>query len=215
MAEIVPAILSENFADIARQLKLVEGKVAWAQIDIADGIFVPHHTWERADDLKEVEGKLKLEIHLMIDQPEHYIAEWLQVADRILVHPESTTQLTEIWRVMENRSVQLGVALLLDTPLEVIKPVAEHLALVQLMGIKKVGQQGQEFDEKVLERVTLLRERYPNVKISVDGGVSLSNAAQLVAAGADYLVVGSALWRTADPLATLQQFNDIIARRQG
>jgi ribulose-phosphate 3-epimerase len=214
MAEIIPAILSENFAAIRRQLDQVAAVATWVQLDIADGIFVPKHTWEQASDLMAVEGKFKIEAHLMIEQPEHYLADWIAVADRILIHPESTEQLVEIFAQVENLPTQLGLSLLIDTPLKVIAPWVEKVSVVQLMGIAKVGEQGQPFDERVLERVKLLRATYPNVKISVDGGVSLDNAAQLVAAGADYLVVGSALWRTSDPLATLQQFNNAIVRRQ-
>lgn len=214
MPEIIPAILSKDFADIKRKLDQVGEATKWVQLDIADGLLVPSHTWERSADLMEVTGKFKIEVHLMIEQPEHYIAEWWQVADRILIHPESTEKLADIFAQVENRVVQMGLSLMLDTPLKVVEPWLEKVSLVQLMGIEKVGVQGEPLDERVLERVKTLRAMYPSVKISVDGGVTMDNAAALVAAGADYLVVGSALWHSSDVVTTLQQFNDIIARRQ-
>jgi ribulose-phosphate 3-epimerase len=207
--EIIPAIVPKNFTELQAKLGRLEGAVAWAQIDIADGLFTPDYTWDNAEDLNQLEGKTKLEVHLMVEEPEAVITDWLRVADRIIVHPESTAKLEQIFTEVNEApqgARRLGLALLLDTPLEKLAPWLTKINLVQLMGIESIGHQGEPFAPATLERVRALRERAPDVTISVDGGVNLANAKSLVAAGANQLVIGSAIWQAPDPLAALAQF---------
>ena len=88
----------------------------------------------------------------------------------------------------------------------------ERLDVVQLMGIAKLGEQGLPFDERVIRRVQILRQRLPNLAIAVDGGVNLDNAPTLIAAGATRLVVGSALWRAKDLPKALKQWQQLLAK---
>jgi ribulose-phosphate 3-epimerase len=145
-----------------------------------------------------------------IEQPELYLKEWMRVADRIIVHPESTSHLDQIIKEFEHSPVKLGVALLLQTELEKFAAELERVSLIQLMGIEKIGHQGELFAEQTLERVRLLREQYPSVTISVDGGVTLENAPRLIAAGANQLVIGSAIWQAADPIAAIKEFQKLV-----
>ena len=203
--QIIPAIVPRDFKELADKLGRLEGLVEWAQIDIADGLFAPNITWENAPDLLQLDGKIKLEVHLMIEQPELYLAEWQKVVDRIIVHPEATAQLPQILKQLEHSPVKLGLALLLETPLETLAPYFESVKLIQLMSIAKIGHQGEPFAPAALERVRRLRELAPSVTISVDGGVSLENAQALVAAGADHLVIGSAIWQSGDVVKTINE----------
>ncbi len=195
MAEFIPAILETDFNEIKRKLKLLEGQVDWVQIDIADGDFVPDVTWSDPAALAALNGQLKIEVHLMTRTPELELKDWLLAADRIIFHHEATTNSAAILDLFEHSPVEKIVALLLETPLEVIAPYADRLDGVQLMGIANVGQQGQPFDEQVIERVQELRRRYVDLSIGIDGGVNLQNAPQLIAAGANRLAVGSAFWQ--------------------
>ena len=122
MTEIIPAILEQDFKIIAKKITQVEGLTNWVQIDVADGLFVPGYTWENFEDLNQVDGKIKIEVHLMIEQPEHYLADWMQVADRIIVHHEATENILKIIESFEPVPVKLGVALLLPTSLAVLEP---------------------------------------------------------------------------------------------
>lgn len=211
MVEIIPAIVETDFQEIRKKIDLVDGLTEWVQIDIADGLFAANFTWENWTDLNELGGQAKVEVHLMVEQPEHYLADWMKVADRVIIHPESTVKLPQIMAQFAHSAVKLGAALLLETPPETIYPVLDKFALVQFMGIKKIGQAGEPFASEVLEKVRALRASHPEAKIAVDGGVNLENAPELLAAGADILVVGSAIWESADPVKTVAEFKKLTS----
>ena len=211
MVEIIPAIIGKDFTEVFTQIEKIGAQAKWLQLDISDGLFTPRYTWQEPADLDVVEGNSKLEAHLMIEEPEVYIDEWLKVADRITIHYEATDKLDQIVEKFKNLPNKLGVSLMLATPLEVLDKHIAHLDTVQLMGIEKIGYQGQEFSERVVGRVRALRAKYPDVRIQVDGGVNLANAPALIAAGATGLVVGSGIWQAADPLAALAQFQKLTS----
>lgn len=209
MIEIVPSIIGSSFTDIQAKITKLEGLTTWAQLDIADGRFVKNTTWQTSDDLEFIEGKLKLEAHLMIEEPEEVVANWLGVIDRLIIHYESTDHLTEIISAAGARRVEAGIALLLETPLEVVRPWLDQVKVVQLMGIKKLGFYGEEFDERVLSRVETLRSWWPHGIIAVDGGVKLDTAPQLITAGANQLVIGSAIWQSDNLKEAIDNFQQL------
>lgn len=211
MAEIVPAVLESGPAAAREKILRLDGLAGWIQVDIADGEFVAVTTWRSPDELKGLGSRFKIEVHLMIKRPEETLRGWMEVADRVIVHPEATERLGDILATLAASPVESGVALLLSTPLVMVEPHLNSVDLVQLMGIAEIGFQGQPFDSRVLERVRFLREKHPDVKIAVDGGVNLGNAEKIFTNGADNLAVGSALWRSADPTAALRQFQKIAA----
>jgi len=157
----------------------------------------------------EVEGKTKIEAHLMIEKPEEVLSEWINFVDRVIVHVESTEHLAEIVDIFEHhKTVELGLALLISTPVEKIEPYADKIKLVQLMSIDKLGFHGQPFDIKVVDKVKELRTQYPNLKIQVDGGISLEEAKLLKEVGVDVVVVGSKIWNN-DVESTIKEFQVI------
>ncbi|MBI2099882.1 MAG: hypothetical protein HYT48_00910 [Candidatus Vogelbacteria bacterium] len=211
MAEIIPAILGDNFKTVERHLAQVDALVAWAHLDVSDGLFAPYLSWQQPENLNEITSKIKIEAHLMIEQPEEYLPEWINVADRIIVHYEATEKLEHILATFEPLAVKFGLALLLPTPLEVVESYINKVDVIQLMGIAEIGQQGYPFEERVFGRVKTLRAKYPDVTISIDGGVSLQNAKQLIAAGANRLVVGSAIWQSKNVEKTIKKFQQLAA----
>ena len=136
MIEIVPAIIGHEFKELQTKIGLVEDLVKWVQIDVMDGLFASSYSWHNPVDLQTLDGKTKLEIHLMVEEPEHELAEWLKVADRILIHYESTQQLPKILETFTHSPVKFGLVLLLETPLEVLDQYAGKLEHIQLMGIR-------------------------------------------------------------------------------
>ncbi len=208
MAEIIPAIVSHDFAVVRERVALLEGLSDWVHLDVADGLFVAGYTWQGAEQLQALDGKIKIEIHLMVEQPEKDLTDWLRVADRLLIHPESTEHLNEILN-QASEHVEIGLAILLETPLESLAEFLTRVKAVQLMGIKRLGQHGEPFEEAVISRVQFLRTRYPGVKISIDGGVNGETGRRCLAAGADRLVVGSAIWQSSDPLNVLRLLQTI------
>lgn len=213
MVEIIPAILEPDFIAVADKIRQIEGRAEWVHLDITDGHFVPSVSWQTPQDLGSIDGRTRLEAHLMIEHPEEVIENWAQVVDRIIVHYESTENLLEIIDAIDQSPlpVEIGLALLLPTPLGVVERHAVKLDVIQLMGITRVGYQGQSFDPLVLERIKFLHEKYPDVKISLDGGVNLENVSQLVVAGADNIIVGSGIWK-GDAVGNLKKFQDAIGR---
>ena len=213
MAEIIPAIIGQNFSEIKEKINQIEGLVNWVQIDIAAGLFAPAYTWENSEDLFQLSGKVKVEVHLMVEQPEHYVVDWLKVADRVIIHLESTYQLPIILKqfdpVAGGLPVKAGLALLLETPLEKLKEFQHQVDLIQLMSIEKIGRHGEVFDERTPARVKALRAMWPDVTISVDGGINLENGKRLVAVGANNLVVGSEIWNSRNVPVVIQEFQKL------
>jgi len=217
MIEIIPAIIPKSFADFTEKLSQVSRYVPVVQIDICDGKFTGEKSWPYSI---EEEGfpfweEVTFEIDLMVENPDLVVDEWVHAgAERIVVHfesfPDAPSTQTFINTFKEKFfspgsavSVGVGLAINMDTPLEEIEPLFPCIDFLQCMGIARIGYQGEPFDERVLGRVSDLRARYPDLVISVDGGVSEDSAPKLESAGANRLVVGSAIFRSGDISGTI------------
>lgn len=220
--EIIPAILPQDFAELEEKVGMVKDFVKTVQIDVCDGQFTPAPSWpyRKRDDaferiIHEDEGmpgweKLNFEIDLMVNKPEEVADEWVTAgAARIVIHAESKGDIAAAIAALADR-VEIGLALNIDTPLSAIEPHRDAIQFIQCMGIDRVGFQGQEFDERAVGRVREIRLAYPGLPISVDGGVSLETAPELIAAGADRLVVGSAIFESDNFIETIQSFKRIV-----
>ncbi len=222
-AEIIPAILPLDFAEVEEKTSYLRGWVKTIQIDVCDGQFVPNATWpyRKHDDSfekisREEEGfpgwdEFDFEIDLMANRPEDLVDAWVSAgAARIIIHAEVAGDVAAAIANLEGR-VEVGLALNVDTPLDAITPHREKINFVQLMGIDTIGFQHQPFDEKVLGRIKEVRMKFPGLPISVDGGVSLDTAADLIAAGADRLVVGSAIFGAENIIQAVEDFKNLTA----
>jgi len=216
---IIPAIIAKDFEELKAKLARVEGLVSWAQIDVMDGVFVSPTTWREPADLEKINSAINLEAHLMVEKPENIIDGWLNSpVRRILLHYESTDAETikKLLGKIADSGKSSGIALKLETPLWVVDFLSEtllatrySLTSIQLMSISEIGYHGHPFEEKVLDRIKTLREKYPNVTISVDGGVSLENASKIIFAGADNLLVGNAIFKSGNIKETIEKFKNI------
>lgn len=212
MKEIIPAIIPKNFEDLEEKMSNVLKLVPIVQVDVLDGSLVPARSWPYQSQskrdtffdgiIKEEQGfpfwrELEFEAHLMVREPERIIDDWITAgASRIIIQLEGASDFQKSLEAIAGR-VTFGVAIALDTPNEILASVAESISVIQCMGwnFSELGFQGRPFDERIIDRVRQLRQRYPKHIISVDGGVNLENAPKLLSAGADRLVVGSALWQ--------------------
>lgn len=227
--------MPKSFEELEQYAEQFSGLVGTVQIDVMDGLFVPETSWPYSTDgtldsaFKEIVGKdktlpetetLSYELDLMVVNPEKSVKSWTQIgAKRVIFHIESIEDKQWFWKQLAHVKspapefgvfgVEIGLAMNITTANEEIYPHIEKLDFVQCMGITKIGFQGQPFDERVLPKVEDLRERYPELIISVDGGVSLETAPQLIDAGANRLVAGSAILKSEDVEKTIKEFQNI------
>ncbi len=211
MPEIIPAIIAKDITELETKLYAVDGLVSWAQIDVMDGVFTHQKSWNTPQELDDINVSINLEAHLMIQNPEKAIDAWIaSKVRRIIVHYESTTpdSIESTVKKIQNAGKEAGVVLKLQTPLWVLDFLMEKVSLdvVQLMGIDEIGAYGHPFNEKTIEHIRDLRNKYPDVHISIDGGVSLENAQKILDAGADRLVIGSALFKSENIADALKLF---------
>jgi ribulose-phosphate 3-epimerase len=209
MTEIIPAIIGSKFQEIKDKIQQVEGLTEWVQIDVMDALFVPPYTWQNPGDVSELDGKTKIEVHLMVEKPELVISDWFEAADRIIVHVEASDYIEEIIEKMQHRHNKLGLALNLETPIETLEPYYKVANVVQLMGIADIGYQGHPFDNKVLNKIRACRAKFPDATIQIDGGITLETGLQCLEAGANNLVVGSAIWESGEVAETIKKFQSL------
>lgn len=211
---ISPSFLSADFLELGSAAKLINSSRAeWFHLDIMDGLFVPNISYGMPviKALRRSTDKI-LDVHLMIEKPERYIAEFKECgSDMLTVHAESTIHLHRTLQAIRNHGMMSGVALNPSTPLSAIEEVLPMADMVLLMSVNP-GFGGQKFIDSSLDKVRRLRkmidQRGLNTLIQIDGGVSLDNCAELFDAGCNVLVAGNAVFGSSDPVATISAMLD-------
>ena len=209
MIEIIPAIIPKFFQEIEEKIKLVEPYVDWVQLDVMDGKFVNNLTWTNPNDLKSLNTNLNLEVHLMINNPEEAIDDWIESGvKRIIIHYESTDKHKEIIEKVKRAGLEIGLAINPETSIEVIDEFYKDIDLVLIMSVNP-GFGNQDFLNESVDKIRQLRERYKNVNIEVDGGVNLETAPNVIKAGANILISGSAIFKSNNIEQTIKQLRKI------
>ncbi|MEG1665061.1 MAG: ribulose-phosphate 3-epimerase [Mucinivorans sp.] len=205
---ISPSLLSADFLNLGTQCAMLnQSQAQWFHLDIMDGSFVPNISYGLpvVEAVRRATTK-QLDVHLMIDHPENYIAQFKAVgADVITIHAEATHHLHRLLQSIHDQGALAGVALNPATPLCLLEEVLSLSDMVLLMSVNP-GFGGQKFIETTYSKIERLRGGmgYRGI-IQVDGGVNTHNAAQLFAAGADCLVAGSAVFGSVDPQKTIEE----------
>ena len=218
MIEIVPSILSADFARLGDEIARVErGGAKMLHLDVMDGHFVPNLTIGPpvVESLRKATG-LHLDVHLMIENPERYVTAFVQAgANSVSVHYEATYNLDGVLGMIRKAGAMAGVVLNPATPVAVLQEVVEVADYVLLMSVNP-GFGGQILIPYVLEKVrqlvSLRAEKKLALPIEIDGGVHLENVAEVVRAGCDWIVTGSAIFHSGDPEATLREMREIAVR---
>ena len=211
MPIIAPSLLAANFLNLDAECKMLNKSEAdWYHLDIMDGRFVPNISY--GPMLVEVFRKATTkvcDVHLMIEEPGNYAEHFKNAgADNLSVHIEACQHLHRNIQQIKSLGMKAGVAINPHTPVSALSDILADIDLVCMMSVNP-GFGGQKFIPYTLEKIKQLRkmidERGLTVHIEIDGGVTVENASSIIAAGADVLVAGNTVFKSADPIATIAQ----------
>jgi len=209
MIEILPSLLSADFARLGAHIAEVEAAGAtMLHFDVMDGHFVPNLTMGTPvlQSIRKI-TRAHLDVHLMITNPDVFVPVFIEAgADSVSVHQETCPHLDRTLRLIQSEGAQAGVVLNPSTPVSTLDEVLDVLDFVLIMSVNP-GFGGQKFLPNSLNKVRQLAERRQRLglsfKIEIDGGIGASNAADVVRAGAEWLVAGNSVFGAPDPGAAL------------
>ena len=215
--KLAPSILSADFADLKSALTQCEsGGAHWIHIDVMDNQFVPNLTIG-PPVVKSLRSKTNkfFDVHMMVIDPENLVEPFAKAgADMISFHVEATNDIQSVIDLIKATGTQVGLSIKPSTELSSIEPYYDQLDLILVMSVEP-GFGGQGYIKSSTERVVKIKKRLTElclqdqVLIEVDGGIKLHNAKEVIDAGADVLVAGSAVFGTSDPVQTIKDFYNL------
>lgn len=204
MVQIAPSMLAADFLHLEKDVKMVNDYADLFHLDIMDGVFVPNlsYGFPVVEAIASM-AKKPLDVHLMIVHPENYVKRFAEVgAGMISFHLNATEDPDAVLAAIRESGAKAGLVINPDIPVESLYPHLKNCDYILLMSVF-AGFGGQKFIEDTYQRVRTLKAEIDRqgleIPIEVDGGVSASNAAALVAAGAEILVAGSAVFKAESP----------------
>jgi len=212
--KIVPAILSADPKTLNNDLKEIEPYSDLLQVDVMDNVFVPNMT-PQAEQLKILDTKIPLDIHLMVKEPsEEYLMSFINAnpklkINNITVHYEACENLRKTLNFIKSKSIKAGIAINPKTSLSVIEPYLDEVDMILVMTVEP-GFSGQGFIEAALTKVTELRKLKPEMDIEVDGGINDKTAALAAKAGANLFVANSFIFKAEDKITAIKKLKAAV-----
>lgn len=216
---VVPSLPAESFDEISKIAHLLEHVAVGFQIDIVDGVFVPHTSWpfneasptQSLAQIQRITASFEVEMDCMCVEPEKYLEQFVELGvARVIIHMRSTQSYDACIAHAKTHGYKIGFAITNDIPLGELAPYIPDLDFVQVMGIANIGIQGQDFDMRTVDTVAKLRKAHPALEIAVDGGVNAETIRVLLQAGATRFAPGSAITRADDPALSYMQLTRMI-----
>ncbi len=213
---IVPALIPVGESEV-REFALVVEFAREIQIDVVDGIFVPTTSWPYEPNgepkhVRQYTDRYTLEVDLMVQEPLAAAEDWLDAGvDMLVFHCESLS-LEQFKKFKNTHNVSVGAAYHGGTTYEYFAPYAALADYVQLMGVRTIGAQGQNFDDKILKRIKQVKADFPEKMISVDGSVNENTIERLKEVGATRFVSGSAILAADNPAKAFSQLTELVSK---
>ena len=216
LKKLAPSILDLDFTCLERELKKIEsGGADLIHLDIMDGNFVPNISFgpRIVKSIKRITS-LPLEVHLMIEKPENHIRSFIDAGgDIIIVHYETSKHLDRLIQTINEADVKSGIALNPATPLSVIEYLINKIDVLLLMTVNP-GFGGQKFIPEMITKIEKARKIIDNQKksisLAVDGGINLNNIYKVIKAGAEIIVAGQIISKSANPEMTIKKIKSIL-----
>ncbi|MBA3063067.1 MAG: ribulose-phosphate 3-epimerase [Atribacteria sp.] len=216
MKKLATSILDVDFTCLKRELRKIEsGGADLIHLDIMDGNFVPNISFgpRIVESIKSITS-LPLEVHLMVEKPENHIKSFINAGgDIIIVHYETSKHLDRLIQIINEANVKSGIALNPATTLSVIEYLINKIDLLLLMTVNP-GFGGQKFIPEMITKIEKARKIIDNQKksisLEVDGGINLDNISEVIKAGAEIIVVGQIIFKSANPEMTIKKIKNIM-----
>ena len=214
---IAPSLLASDFANLQKEIEMVNQSDAdWFHLDIMDGVFVPNISFGMPVIQAIAKyAKKPLDTHLMIVDPDRYIKTFADLGvNHLTVHYEACPHLHRTLQAIKAEGMKAGVAITPHTSVRLLEDTIQDIDIVIVMSVNP-GFGGQSFIENTYQKVADLKElinrKKTNTLIEIDGGVNAENAKKLIDTGADVLVAGSFIFKSANPIETIKKLKEEIA----